>query len=146
MTQTNAGKFNARDDWLDIKGNENVDYLDDKSFDEQMKSKPKALVMFYAPWCGHCKNMKPAYAEAATDMKITLSDAHLVAIDATKTPGLTQRFTLQGYPTIKYFESGEYKFDYSGGRSKDDIINFMKNPKEKEVPKTQNVVEDKWSN
>lgn len=45
----NAGKFNARDDWLDIKGNENVDYLDDKSFDEQMKSKPKALVMFYAP-------------------------------------------------------------------------------------------------
>lgn len=90
--------------------------------------------------------MKPAYAEAATDMKITLSDAHLVAIDATKTPGLTQRFTLQGYPTIKYFESGEYKFDYSGGRSKDDIINFMKNPKEKEVPKTQNVVEDKWSN
>lgn len=124
----NAGKSDPRDDWLDITGNENIQFLDDANFDNFVSSKKQVLVMFYAPWCGHCKNMKPAYGEAALEISSQLPDAALAAVDATKTNELGKRFEIQGFPTIKYFENGKFKSDYDGGRTKDALVTFMKNP------------------
>ncbi len=33
-----------------------------------------------------------------------------------------------GYPTIKYFENGEFKYEFGGDRTKKGILEFMKNP------------------
>jgi hypothetical protein len=44
----NALKFDAREDWLDISGNQHIGFLDDTTFDNFIAEKKKVLVMFYA--------------------------------------------------------------------------------------------------
>jgi len=46
-----------------------------------MDSKDIWLVEFYAPWCGHCKNLEPEYKEAARKLK---GQVKLGKIDATE--------------------------------------------------------------
>jgi len=41
------------------------------------------LVKFYAPWCGHCKKMKPAFTAAAERLKNDGFTGKLAAVDAT---------------------------------------------------------------
>lgn len=47
-----------------------VVHLTDENFVETLAGVDSALVMFYAPWCGHCKRMKPEYEKAATILKV----------------------------------------------------------------------------
>lgn len=105
------------------------------------KEKKPLLTMFYAPWCGHCKKLKPEYAEAATELK---GKAVLAGMD-TEIPeayGIRQEFNITGYPTLVYFERGVKKYEYSGGRDKESILEWMKDPKE--APKQQEE-EAPWS-
>jgi thiol-disulfide isomerase/thioredoxin len=44
--------------------------LTDSNFDSLvLNSEDMWLVEFYAPWCGHCKNLAPHWAQAASELK-----------------------------------------------------------------------------
>lgn len=80
---------------------------------------------FYAPWCGHCKNLEPEWKKAAKELG---GKVKLGALDATAYQSKAQEYGVQGYPTIKYFPSGvksrSSAADYDGGRTSGDIVNW----------------------
>ena len=59
------------------------------------------FVKFYAPWCGHCRKMAPAWEELATKLKGQINVAHL---DATANPQTAKRFGIRGFPTLLYLK------------------------------------------
>jgi len=67
--------------YLQNKDSKDVIELTDENFDKTvLNSEDMWLVEFYAPWCGHCKNLAPEWATAATELKGKIK---LGALDAT---------------------------------------------------------------
>jgi protein disulfide-isomerase A1 len=98
-----------------------------KTFDQIVNDKTKdVLLEFYAPWCGHCKSLAPIYEEVGA--AFSSSDNVVVAkIDATAND-VSPKLGIRGFPTLKFFPANnkESPIDYEGDRSKDDLINFIK--------------------
>lgn len=101
-----------------------VVHLNANNFDELvLKSKDIWLIEFYAPWCGHCKNLAPEYEKAAQALKGMLK---LGAVDMTTDQSVGSKYNIQGFPTIKFFgENKSSPTDYDSGRNSKDIVNFM---------------------
>lgn len=105
----------------------NVLELGDSDFDSSLEGQDLALVMFYAPWCGHCKRMKPEFDKAAKTLSANDPPVALAKVDCTEAGKDTcGRFEVRGYPTVKIFRNGELSQDYNGPREAPGIIKYMK--------------------
>lgn len=103
---------------------ENVVIGDPSSFETSVANS-HALVLLYAPWCGHCKSIKPAWNKLA-DLFEDVDDVKVVAVDADKHRSLGERFGVQGFPTLKYLPKGGGEPEaYEGGRSEADMMTFL---------------------
>ncbi|XP_012219371.1 protein disulfide-isomerase A6 homolog [Linepithema humile] len=108
------------------KDSKDVIELTDENFEKLvLNSEDMWLIEFYAPWCGHCKNLAPEWATAATELK---GKVKLGALDATVNTLKASKYEIKGYPTIKYFAPGKKDADsvqeYDGGRTSSDIVNW----------------------
>ena len=98
-----------------------------KQFSALLKSeKGPVLTMFYAPWCGHCKSMKADYSKAAKQLTEENVSHVLATVDATVETELAKRFEIRGYPTLKFFRRGQMVEDYRGGRTKTDLVKYIR--------------------
>lgn len=62
-----------------------------------------------APWCGHCRQLEPDYAEAAGKLKAEESAIRLAKVDAVEEKELAEEFEIKGFPTLKLFMDGDRK-------------------------------------
>lgn len=104
------------------RGTDVVD-LDDANFHSKVTNSEELwFVEFYAPWCGHCKALKPAWSNLANTMK---GKVNVGAVDCTANQQTCSEFGVQGFPTIKFFaENKERPEDYNGGREETDLVTF----------------------
>lgn len=78
------------------------------------------LVEFYAPWCGHCKNLAPEWKKAATALKGVVK---VGAVDMDVHGSVGAPYNVRGFPTIKVFGANKKSpTDYNGARKADGII------------------------
>lgn len=102
-----------------------IELTDDNFEKKVLQSDDMWLVEFYAPWCGHCKNLAPQWALAAEQLK---DKVKLGALDATVHQAMASRYGIKGYPTIKLFKPGPKSSDsvveYDGGRTASDIVSW----------------------
>merc|ERR1712166_872337 len=82
------------------------------------------FIKFFAPWCGHCKALKPSWDKLMAEFKD--SPAALVAdVDCTVEESLCARNNIEGFPTVKYGDPSALK-DYEGGRDYEELVEFSK--------------------
>ena len=94
---------------------------------EVINNRKDVMLLFYAPWCGHCKALHPKYEEVAKKLKEKNPKLVMAKIDATENE--VENINISGFPTIKFYagdRKGKIPIDYDGDRTVEDIIKFIK--------------------
>jgi protein disulfide-isomerase A1 len=99
-----------------------------KTFEDIVINNTKdVLLEFYAPWCGHCKQLAPTYDALGAAFK---GDDNVVIakMDATANEIDHPNVAVRGFPTIMWFKGNDKANPtvYSKGREKKDFIEFIK--------------------
>merc|ERR1719215_544700 len=92
---------------------------------EETTAGKSVFVKFFAPWCGHCKRMKPDWDKLMKEFK---DDKSVLVADVDCTAAgkdLCETVGVQGFPTIKYGDPNNLE-DYEGGRDLKDLQKFAK--------------------
>lgn len=93
-----------------------------------MENPKKAIVLFYADWCGHCQHFKPTYDEFAK--KMASGDLKVMKIDWDKKSREydTSRlaYKINGFPTIVGFKGNKIAY-FDGNRTIKDLTEFVNN-------------------
>ena len=78
--------------------------LDDHNFESFVRqSTLPVLVDIWAPWCGPCRQMAPAFEAAAKQLK---GRALLVKLNSDKSPATSARFAIRSIPTLLRLQAG----------------------------------------
>jgi protein disulfide-isomerase A1 len=80
------------------------------------------LIEFYAPWCGHCKALKPEYDTASGLLDGVVK---IAKVDCTEEKATCEKFGIGGFPTLKIFRDGTPS-EYKGQRNAVSIVDVMK--------------------
>lgn len=106
------------------------------------------ILEFYAPWCGHCQNLKPAYEKAAKNLA-GLAKVAAINCDEESNKPFCGRMGVSGFPTLKVIKPGSKPGrpvveDYQGARTAKGIVDAVVEKIPNHVKRVQDSQLDKW--
>lgn len=77
---------------------------------DQLLASPKAIVKFWAPWCGPCKALAPVVDQVAD----AHTDVPFYSVNVDEEPRLASHFKVRALPTIVGLKEGGVSFAHVG--------------------------------
>ena len=99
--------------------------LTTETIGEALKVFPKLAVLMYAPWCPHCKAFYPEIVEALKIEEMKNLGVVFGRVDIEYNKKVADDYKIRGMPTVLYFENGEKKEVYGGGRTSEKIVEWF---------------------
>lgn len=81
------------------------------------------VVDFWAPWCGPCRMMAPAYEQAA---KLLEPHVRLAKVNTEEEQALAARFGITSIPTLMLFRDGREVARQPGAMGTQDIVRWVR--------------------
>lgn len=98
--------------------------LDGPNLDRHVsRSHIPLLVDFWAPWCGPCRQMAPAFEQAAAQLE---PNFRLVKVDTEANQALGARFNIRSIPTLALFYQGREVARQAGAMGAADIVRWTR--------------------
>lgn len=98
--------------------------LDEAAFDRHItRSQIPVLIDFWAPWCGPCLQMAPAYEQAAAQLEPAV---RVAKVDTEAARNLGARFNIRSIPTLALFLNGREVARQPGAMGAADIVRWTR--------------------